>query len=174
MLKTLTQNRYTLSPFQKEYQRILVAVDYLEPTPEIFKKALEMAKKEGSHLIIFHCLQGEIPAAPEYPFYVNLYAGVHSLEMLELEEKLIREATEQFQEWLDVFVQQANVEGVEAEVSYCSGDAGKQICKTAKEWGADLIIVGRSGKTGLSEFILGSVSNYVVHHAPCSVLVIQH
>ncbi|MGC1393382.1 MAG: universal stress protein [Coleofasciculaceae cyanobacterium] len=36
-----------------------------------------------------------------------------------------------------------------------------------------MVVVGRRGRTGLAEAFLGSVSNYVVHHAPCSVLVIQ-
>ncbi|RMG10302.1 MAG: universal stress protein, partial [Cyanobacteria bacterium J055] len=36
-----------------------------------------------------------------------------------------------------------------------------------------LIIVGRRGRQGIEEAVLGSVSNYVVHHAPCSVLAIQ-
>ncbi|NEO65320.1 MAG: universal stress protein, partial [Moorea sp. SIO4G2] len=36
-----------------------------------------------------------------------------------------------------------------------------------------LIVLGRRGLGGLKEMVLGSVSNYVVHHAPCSVLVVQ-
>jgi len=36
-----------------------------------------------------------------------------------------------------------------------------------------VIMIGRHGRTGLAEFFLGSVSNYVMHHAPCSVLTIQ-
>jgi nucleotide-binding universal stress UspA family protein len=47
------------------------------------------------------------------------------------------------------------------------------ICQVAKDWGAELIMVGRRGNSGLSELILGSVSNYVVHHAHCSVLIVQ-
>ena len=48
------------------------------------------------------------------------------------------------------------------------------ICNAAISWQADLIIMGRRGRTGLSELFLGSVSNYVLHHAPCAVLVVQH
>lgn len=47
------------------------------------------------------------------------------------------------------------------------------ICELARNWNADLIILGRRGRTGLSELLLGSVSNYVLHHAPCSVLTVQ-
>ena len=50
---------------------------------------------------------------------------------------------------------------------------GWEICQRAKVWQADLIIVGSHGRTGLSELFLGSVSNYVMHHAPCSVMVIH-
>ncbi len=44
----------------------------------------------------------------------------------------------------------------------------------ARNCGADVIVMGRRGHSGLSELILGSVSNYVLHHAPCSVLIVQY
>jgi nucleotide-binding universal stress UspA family protein len=53
------------------------------------------------------------------------------------------------------------------------GDPGHSICESAHNWGADLIVLGRRGRTGFAEAFLGSVSNYVVHHASCSVFVIQ-
>ncbi|MGQ9872468.1 universal stress protein [Leptodesmis sp.] len=39
--------------------------------------------------------------------------------------------------------------------------------------GADLILIGNRGHTGLKELFLGSASNYVLHHAPCSVLTVK-
>jgi nucleotide-binding universal stress UspA family protein len=53
------------------------------------------------------------------------------------------------------------------------GDAGRTICETAKNYSADLIVIGRNQRSVLSEIFLGSTSNYVLHHAPCSVMVIQ-
>ncbi|MGL4622525.1 MAG: universal stress protein, partial [Chroococcidiopsis sp.] len=47
------------------------------------------------------------------------------------------------------------------------------ICDFALAWKADLIVTGRRGRRGLSEFFMGSVSNYVLHHASCSVLTVQ-
>jgi nucleotide-binding universal stress UspA family protein len=44
----------------------------------------------------------------------------------------------------------------------------------AKSWQADLIVLGRRGLKGISEIFLGSVSNYIVHQALCSVLIVQH
>jgi nucleotide-binding universal stress UspA family protein len=53
------------------------------------------------------------------------------------------------------------------------GDPGQVICEVAKSWDADLILMGRNRKSGISELFLGSSSNYVLHHAVCSVLVVQ-
>ncbi len=47
------------------------------------------------------------------------------------------------------------------------------IVETAREWGADLIVVGSHGYGFWSRALLGSVSNSVMHHAPCSVLVVR-
>ena len=52
------------------------------------------------------------------------------------------------------------------------GAPDQQILETAKDWGADLIVVGSHGR-GFWGRMLGSVSDGVVHHAPCSVLVVR-
>jgi nucleotide-binding universal stress UspA family protein len=59
-----------------------------------------------------------------------------------------------------------DVDGVSPE-----GDPKSMIADYAKEWGADLIVVGSCDKSGLEAFFVGSVSQSVVAHAPCSVLV---
>jgi nucleotide-binding universal stress UspA family protein len=86
---------------------------------------------------------------------------------------LIDNQIDEAQALLKRYVEEARSHGVLAESDYQIGDAGHLLCDVAKDWGADLIVVGRRGRTGLAEAFLGSVSNYVVHHAPCSVLVIQ-
>jgi nucleotide-binding universal stress UspA family protein len=48
------------------------------------------------------------------------------------------------------------------------------IPQIAKSWGADLIIVGSHGRGFWGRMALGSVSDSVVHSAPCSVLVVRH
>jgi nucleotide-binding universal stress UspA family protein len=69
--------------------------------------------------------------------------------------------------------QEATAAGVSAQFTLNYGDPGKMICALAKSYDADLIIVGRRGLNGLSELVMGSVSNYIFHHAPCDVLTIQ-
>jgi nucleotide-binding universal stress UspA family protein len=63
--------------------------------------------------------------------------------------------------------------GIAVEFEQTMGDPGQSICKVAKNWGANLILMGRNRKSGISELFLGSTSNYVLHHAPCSVLAVQ-
>ena len=53
------------------------------------------------------------------------------------------------------------------------GDARDQIIAYAAEWPADLIVLGSHGRRGFDWFLLGSVSEGVVRHAPCSVEVVR-
>ena len=53
------------------------------------------------------------------------------------------------------------------------GDAKTQIIDNATNWSADLIVVGSHGWKGLNRFLLGSVSEAVVRHAPCSVEIVR-
>ena len=54
-----------------------------------------------------------------------------------------------------------------------TGDARDQIITYAAEWPAHLIVLGSHGRGGLDRFLLGSVSEGVVRHAPCSVEVVR-
>ena len=53
------------------------------------------------------------------------------------------------------------------------GPPAQEIVQQAEDWGADLVVVGSHGYGFWSRALLGSVSNSVVHHAPCSVLVVR-
>jgi nucleotide-binding universal stress UspA family protein len=134
------------------FRKILVAVDESSQALMMFEQALELAKKESASLMVFHCIK--LVARHTY--------------LTELEVK-----TEQAQKLLQIYQQKAKDQGILAEFSYRTGEPGASICDLAQSWGADLVVVGRRGFKGLAEVLLGSVSNHVVHHAPCSVLVIQ-
>lgn len=51
------------------------------------------------------------------------------------------------------------------------GDPGSVLLEAAKDFDADLIVVGSKGLTSAAHFILGSVASSVSHHAPCDVLI---
>ncbi len=64
---------------------------------------------------------------------------------------------------------------VEQDVQVCprvvAGQAGQVLVEAAR--GADLLVVGSRGHGGLAEAMLGSVSQYCMHHAPCPVVIVR-
>jgi nucleotide-binding universal stress UspA family protein len=53
------------------------------------------------------------------------------------------------------------------------GDVAGTVCRIAAEIGADVIVVGSHGRGAIERLLLGSVSEQVVRHAPCPVLVVR-
>jgi nucleotide-binding universal stress UspA family protein len=63
--------------------------------------------------------------------------------------------------------------GVPTEFLIWVGDPGEQIVSAAEAEHADLVVVGSHGRGAVSRFFIGSVSDYVVRHAHCPVLVVR-
>jgi nucleotide-binding universal stress UspA family protein len=53
------------------------------------------------------------------------------------------------------------------------GDVASTVCRVAEDLEADVVVVGSHGRTGLGRLLLGSVSEHIVRHAPCPVLVVR-
>jgi hypothetical protein len=83
----------------------------------------------------------------------------------------------EYKQWginfLQNLTEKATAAGVDTEYTQLTGNPGRTICELANTWEADLILVSSRGLKGLKEMFLGSVSNYVTHHAPCSVLIVR-
>jgi nucleotide-binding universal stress UspA family protein len=63
------------------------------------------------------------------------------------------------------------VESAPLELLVIDGEPGPALCHLAAEVGASGLIVGTRGRGGLKRALLGSVSDYIVRNAPCSVIV---
>ena len=126
--------------------------------------------------MIFHSLDEDLPASQDLIATANIgaYGATYTHEVVSLKQQETEKVRQHIEQWLRSCCHEAMARGISTEFDLKIGDAGSAICDLAKGWEADLIVIGRRGRTGLSELLLGSVSNYVLHHAPCSVLVIQH
>lgn len=74
---------------------------------------------------------------------------------------------------LQSFAREVEAEGVKVDYYQRLGDPGSTICKVAQDLSVEIILIGRRGHRGVSELFLGSTGNYVLHHALCSVWVVQ-
>jgi nucleotide-binding universal stress UspA family protein len=63
--------------------------------------------------------------------------------------------------------------GLNVTTALEEGDPKSQIIDVANDWHADLIVLGSHGRKGLNRFLMGSVSEAVVRHAPCSVEIVR-
>lgn len=156
------------------FKRILVALDHTIQSDEVMMHALNLAQRENAHLMLIHALDPE----PETP--TNYFMGVGTLAELDLyrqaaqiRQSRLQKRIEDVENWLRAYGQDATARGIPTEFIHVIGNPEVEICQAARQWQADLIILGRRGRQGLTELVLGSVSNYVIHHAPCSALVIQ-
>jgi nucleotide-binding universal stress UspA family protein len=151
--------------------KILVAVDYSETSQSVFDSALSLAKTTGADLMIVHVLAEDEPGFPVIPSY-TYYPVLDNYDY-----NLYRKRYEDYKQKGLHFLQQKNREakaaGVHSEFAQLTGNPGRAVCELASTWSADLILVGSRGLKGLKEMFLGSVSNYITHHAPCSVLIIR-
>ncbi len=150
------------------YKKILAAIDCSPQAPGVFEQALEVAKQEKASLMLFHCLPLEVKGTG---FYADIYDPAMSLYN-QMQTQLNKDS-EEAKELLTGYCQTAIAQGVSAEWDCKVGDAGSAIRDLAKTWNADLVVIGRRGRQGLTEVLLGSVSNYIVHNVSCSVLVVQ-
>ncbi|HKX83858.1 MAG TPA: universal stress protein [Pyrinomonadaceae bacterium] len=105
------------------------------------------------------------------PLAIDIYGG-YLPDTTELEKtakenaaKILEDASRQIKSHF------AEKVGVSTEVLFGSPDS--RIVETAEEMHADMIVVGSHGYSRWERLLLGSTSDSVVHHAPCSVLVVR-
>lgn len=155
-------------------QKLLVVINDNTIDSHIFDQALSLATANNAQLILLQVLS---PFDKRYRNPPNQqkddnYAISQTRDLdyfLGYWESLKQKGIE----LLTSLTNQAVAAGVKTEFTQEIGDFCPQVCEVAQTRKADLIIIGRHGLSGLSPFLLGSVSNYLLHHTTCSVLTVQ-
>lgn len=146
--------------------KVLVATDGSNASKSVIEATCAaIVKPEETSVKIISAIEPIAPMAAE-PFAVSAeYYGEIEAQANEHAKEFTAEAVSRLKEICP------NMADVSSEVF--RGGAAQTIVETATDWDADLIIVGSHGYGFWSRALLGSVSNSVVHHAPCSVLVVR-
>lgn len=156
------------------FTKILVSIDNSDMTQHVFDQAVFLAKATGGSLMLLHVIN---PLDEPYVdslfmqptiLYTELHKEVHQKNLSDWEK-----FKQDKENWLRSLCESAASSGVKTEFTLNIGDPSNRICDMARAWDASVIVIGRRGHLGFSELFLGSVSNYVMHHAPCSVLTVQ-
>lgn len=132
------------------YHTILLATDLAALSEDATQQAIDLASSLGARLLVVNVIDQAKGAAPG--------ARLDQLRA-EREPRLLR------------VVERARQRGVESTFLLWTGSPGRSIVAAAEAEKADLIIVGTRGLDRAGRFLLGSVSDHVVYHATCPVLV---
>lgn len=139
-------------------RKILLANDGSAEAERASHVAVELAEKTGSELHLIHVWSP--------PFYYHPERHGYSQQYDEHREKA--------QSKLDEAVESVGANGGSlAEAHLASGLPDQEIVGAAEDLGAGLIVMGSRGLTGLRRSLLGSVSESVMQHAHCPVLVVR-
>ena len=142
------------------YQRILVAVDGSAIAARALDAALTLAGEQHAQVRVIHV----VDVAPAGTVEVYIDFEVYRQSCLAGAQDVLDSALAHARQTA------VPVEGALVEVTRENPSAG--IVAEAKRWGADLIVMGTHGRSGLLHLLLGSVAEGVVRHLPGPLLLI--
>jgi nucleotide-binding universal stress UspA family protein len=106
----------------------------------------------------------------EVPWWTGLpVVGAH--DAIDLYGDALEQARRIHEAYATEMADELTAAGLRATAERRVGDAATEILAAARERGADAIVLGTRGRTGITRLVLGSVARNVAHHATCSVLV---
>ncbi len=136
------------------WDRILVATDGSATSRAAASRGLELAQIYGSELLVI--------SVQDFPAGIRGVAPLARLELLRTCEKNV-----------DEVIKQAEAAQVVAHGFVPEGGAYQAIADLAREHEANLIVMGSHGLSGLPRLLMGRVTERVIGHSPCPVLVVK-
>lgn len=143
-----------------DFSTILVAVDFSDSSVNAFKMALSMARKFSSRLLVLHVINEPVDLRGFYVPHISF-------------EKLEEEIEEGAKKMMESFCRQNIHDFDNYECRIVPGLPYEQIIGQAKEKGAELIVLGTHGRTGLDHVLFGSTAEKVVRKSSVPVLTVR-
>lgn len=138
------------------FKRILIAVDDSEFAEHAADVGIELAKSLQADVGFVHVFDPSVGPSGMW--------GVTAETLMEISERTAKHLLATFRERTASSSVREFVE---------SGKPASKIVEVAKKWPADLIVMGSHGRGKIQGLFLGSVSQEVLHHASCPVLVVR-
>lgn len=145
----------------KTIKRILVPVDFSEPSLRALDYAIEFARPFKAEIVVLHVVEAV------YPLAADMYAPGFALGLVS--QELQRAGREQ----LARLSAQLRKRRVTVRSLQSVGPAYEMIVGVAKKLKTDVIVMSTHGRTGLSRVLMGSVAERVVRSAACPVLTVR-
>lgn len=139
--------------------KILVAIDLSPQSASVADYAVCLAKSLGAEVLAVY-------VAPSLGHYVGFHVPTSSIE------NFVGEVVSGAETSMEDFVKEKFV-GVKATGKVISGYAAEEVINQAKEYNADLIIMGTHGRAGLDRILFGSVAEKVVKTSSIPVLTVR-
>jgi nucleotide-binding universal stress UspA family protein len=137
---------------------IVVGSDGSPSADAAIRRAAEIAEGTGAHVHLVTAY----PDVPNYRETIESSAKAEPIDLREVAESVLARESRALTDG-----------GIDVTTHAREGDPADVIIKVAQEVGADMVLVGARGLTGLQRFLLGSVSSKLSHHAPMSVMVVR-
>ncbi|MEJ8837291.1 universal stress protein [Ramlibacter sp. AN1133] len=141
------------------YKRILVPVDGSETSNRAVVAALQMARENGGRIRLVHALD-ELAYLSGYEYSADLL-------------KAARDQGSRVLEDAQVMAKSAGVPADGKLVETAGRRLGELVAEEARNWEADLVVVGTHGRRGMSRILLGSGAEQVLRLAPVPVLAVR-
>lgn len=138
------------------YTRILYATDGSPAAQRALSHARELAERYDAEIILVHVFR-KIKEFGDSPYFSELKE-----DRQKAVDTVIGRAMAGFED-SDVIV----------HIEPCEGEPSRAIINVARVRNCDLIVMGSRGRSSFEELLLGSVSDKVVRHAPCPVLIVR-
>ena len=142
-------------------EKILCPTDFSELSIGAMKYAGLLAEKFGASLHVLHVVD------QAYQYWMAM--GPESIPTGPTVEEMIKTAKKQMKEFIGEHVPAS----LKATTEIITGRPFMEIIRIAKEKAVDVIVIGTHGRGALSQMLLGSVADKVVHKAPCPVLSVR-
>jgi nucleotide-binding universal stress UspA family protein len=156
---------------QSIFTKILVPVDGSKYSRDAAEYAVGIAKSTHAKVIVLHVVH-----LPTYAFSYSGSEGVSPVAIpTPLPVTLTEDEKKAAKKIVDDVKEMGEKAGVKMETKIVERHPSvpDAIIQFAEENGIDLIVMGTKGKTAIKRFLLGSVTESVVHHAHCPVLVVR-